>query len=55
MQRRTLILFAAMLVLFAFYVAMSLQAMPDIQGELKAQTELLNGLDRGPQTKTAHN
>lgn len=55
MQKRTLLLFAAMLLLFAFYSAMSLQAMPDVQDELKEQVELLNNLDQGLTTETAHN
>jgi len=54
MQKRTLLLFAAMLVLFAFYAAMSLQAMPHVQNELKEQVELLNNLDQGIDTQTAH-
>jgi len=55
MQKRTLLLFAVMLVLFAFYTAMSLQAMPEVQDGLKAQVELLNNLDQGLNTQTAHN
>jgi hypothetical protein len=47
MEKRTLILFAVMLALFAFYAGMSYQTMPDLQSGLKAQTELLNNIDKG--------
>jgi hypothetical protein len=55
MQKRTLLLFTAMLVLFGFYAAMSLQRMPDVQDRLKSQVELLNTLDEGASKQTAHN
>jgi hypothetical protein len=55
MEKRTLLLFAVMLVLFAFYANMSMRGMPDVQSELKAQTELLNNLDEGVAAPTARN
>lgn len=54
MQKRTLLLFAAMLVLFAFYAVMSLQRMPAVQDELKSQVELLNNLDESVNQQAAH-
>lgn len=54
MQKRTLLLFAAMLVLFAFYAVMSLQRMPEVQDELKSQVELLNNLDESVNQQAAH-
>ena len=47
MEKRTLLLFAAMLVLFAIYATMSLQTVPDVSSGIKAQTEMLNSLDQG--------
>jgi hypothetical protein len=44
-----------MLVLFALYLAMNFKAMPEVRDELRAQTELLNTLDRGLEEKPAHN
>jgi len=55
MQNRTLLLFAVMLVLFAFYATMSLQAVPDVQTGLKEQAALLNNLDEEVNTKATHN
>jgi len=55
MQRRTWVLFAAMLILFAIYAAMSLQSVPDVQDRFRAQTERLNSLDQPQETRTAHN
>lgn len=55
MEKRTVLLFTAMAMLFLFYTAMSLQAMPDAKSSLKAQTELLNSLDEGANTQAATN
>ena len=45
MQKRTLLLFALMLMLFVFYTTVSLQAMPEVSSGLKHQKELLNSLN----------
>jgi hypothetical protein len=45
MDKRTLILFAGMLLLFAIYATVSLQAMPAVTDGMKKQTELLNSMD----------
>ena len=55
MEKRTLLLFAVMLVLFLFYATMSFEIMPDTQSSLKAQTELLNTLDEKVETQAALN
>ena len=55
MEKRTLVMFAAMLVLFLFYTLMSLETMHDTQSSLKTQTELLNSLDEKVGTEAALN